>query len=80
MVYFSKFAEEKFFVLARHRVRVARTTVERIMEAPEHRRKTGDNLFFVDGPTVRQRALRVAYVEEKEGMRRVITFYPVFKE
>lgn len=70
MIYFTKYANNKFEILNKHKVYFRREEVEETVSAPDNLRKSGKNYFaHKDG---------VGVVYEKEwGEIKVISFYPV---
>lgn len=70
MIYFTKYANNKFELLNKHKVYFRKEQIEEAVGAPEKLKRKGKNYFaHKDG---------VGVVYEKEGGEiKVITFYPV---
>lgn len=70
MLYFTKYANNKFELLNKHKVYFRKEQIEDAVGAPEKLKKKGKNYFaHKDG---------VGVVYEKEGGEiKVITFYPI---
>ena len=73
MVYFTKYAEEKFEILQRHQVFFTKEMVKEAIEAPEKETRKGGYVF------AQKEGCRVVYKKDKEGIR-VFTFYPIKTE
>ena len=70
MIYFSKYAEQKFEILNRHKVFYTREQIEDAVNLPDKvRRRTG--FWFAQKENV-----KVVYKKDGEIIR-IITFYPV---
>ena len=70
MLYFTKYAENKFEILNRHKVYFTREQVEDAMAAPDKTgKKSGLSCAQKDG-------LKVVYKKEA-GVLKIITFYPI---
>lgn len=69
-MYFTKYAEQKFEILNKHKVYFRKEQIEEAAGAPEKLKRKGKNYFaHKDG---------VGVVYEKEGGEiRIITFYPI---
>ena len=70
MLYFTKYAENKFDILNKHKVFFTREQVEDAVFLPE---KLGRKAGFA---TARKDNLKVVYKKEA-GVIKIITFYPV---
>jgi len=70
MFYFTKYAENKFDILNKHKVYFTREQVEDAVSAPDKAGKKGKLL------TARKENIKVIYKKEAE-MIKIITFYPV---
>lgn len=70
MLFFTKYAEEKFTLLNRHRVFFTREQIEETLKLPDKTAKKGAYL------AARKDGLKVVYKKEGE-MLKIITFYPV---
>lgn len=70
MIYFTKYAENKFDILNKHKVYFTREQVEDTIKSPDKTGKKGKYLF------ARKDEIKVIYQKDGE-MIRVITFYPV---
>jgi len=70
MIYFTKYAEEKFTILNNHKVYFRKEQIESALNLPDKKGKIG-KLF-----TAEQKHIKVIY--QKEGdLKKVITFYPI---
>ena len=70
MLYFTKYANNKFDILNKHEVYFRREEVEDAVSAPDNLRKSGKNYFAHKD--------RVGVVYEKDGEEiKIITFYPI---
>lgn len=70
MIYFTKYAEEKFEILNKHKVYITREQVEGAVKSPDKLEKRGKYMAACrDG-------VEVIYKKEGEILR-VITFFPV---
>jgi DNA-directed RNA polymerase subunit F len=70
MIYFTKYAEQKFDILNAHKVYIRKEEIESILKAPEKSGKIS-KLF-----TAQSADIKVVY--QKEGsIKKVITFYPI---
>ena len=70
MLYFTKYAEEKFALLNRHRIFITREQIEETLKLPDKTAKKGAYL------SARKDGLKVVYKKES-GVVKVMTFYPV---
>jgi len=70
MLYFTKYAENKFDVLNRHKVFLTREQVEDAIACPDKTGKKGKLL------TAQKENLKVIYKKEAEVIK-IITFFPV---
>lgn len=70
MLRFTKYAEQKFEILNKHRVYLTREQVADAVAAPEKITKKGKYL------AARKEGVKVVYQKEN-GALKVITFYPV---
>lgn len=70
MIYFTKYAEQKFDILNKHKVYFTREQIEDTVKQPEKIRKKGSCL------AARKDEIKVVYRKEA-GVVKVITFYPV---
>jgi hypothetical protein len=73
MIYYTKYAEEKFDVLNKHKVYITREQIEDAIASPEKVTKKGSCL------AARKEGVKVVYKKEA-GVIKVITFYPVKHE
>lgn len=78
MILFTKYAQEKFDILERHKVFVTKEQVQEALTAPDSRGDVKAPLLFAQKNDDMKpgRALRVCY-KMSSGMINVITFYPV---
>ncbi|MBA4319842.1 MAG: hypothetical protein C0412_15700 [Flavobacterium sp.] len=70
MLYFTKYAEQKFDILNKHNVYFTREQIENIVNAPDKVGKKGKFL------TAQQKNIKIIYKKEGEIIK-VITFYPI---
>lgn len=70
MLYFTKYAEQKFEILNRHKVFFRREQVEDAVAAPD---ETGKHAGFL---TAKKDRLKVIYKKQGDVIK-IITFYPV---
>jgi hypothetical protein len=70
MIYFTKYSEQKFDILNKHKVFFTREMVEGTVNAPEKAERKG-KLHFVQSDGV-----KVVYRKEGEVIK-IITFFPV---
>ncbi len=75
MIRFTRHAERKFVVLARHGFRVTRDLVVQIVEEPELIDTKRLPLLIAQGQLDSRHVLRVVYREENDDQV-IITFYP----
>jgi len=72
---FTRHAEEKFNVLARHGWNISRDKVEETVQSSVILDYSRSPLVIAQSPLDENHVLRVVYKQE-EGIRVVITFYP----
>ncbi len=70
MLYFTNYANQKFEILNKHKVFLRKEEIEDAINNPEKTSKKG-NYFFASKDNIR------AVYDKREGVIRVITFYPV---
>ncbi len=70
MIYFTKYAEQKFDILNKHKVYFTKEQIEDCLKLPDKTGKKGKYL------TARKDEIKVIY-QKQDGVIRVITFYPV---
>ena len=70
MIYFTKYAEEKFDILNAHKVFIRKEEVERTIDAP-------DTLSKMNGLFAAQRSKIKVIYQKESNIKKVITFYPV---
>ncbi|MEA3398481.1 MAG: hypothetical protein U9R06_01925 [Patescibacteria group bacterium] len=70
MIYFTKYAEQKFEILNKYKVFFTREQIEDAIKLPDKINKKGNYL------AARKDRVKVVY-DKKGGMIRVITFYPI---
>ena len=70
MIYFTKYAEQKFNILNKHKVYFRREQIESAVNLPDKISKKGKYL------AARKDEVKVIYKKE-DGMIKIITFYPV---
>lgn len=70
MIYFTKYAEQKFDILNKHKVYFTREQIEDTVKLPDKVEKKGKYLG------ARKDGVKVVYKKEN-GVMKVVTFYPV---
>lgn len=70
MIYFTKYAEQKFDILNKHKVYFTREQIEDTIKLPDKTGKKGQYLF------AQKEGVKVVY-QKNDGVLRVVTFYPV---
>lgn len=70
MFYFTKYAEQKFDILNKHRVFFTKTDIKEVVKSPNEINKKGKYLI------VKKDNIKVVYLKENELIK-IITFYPV---
>ena len=70
MIYFTKYAEQKFDILNKHKVYFTKEQIEDTLKLPDKIGKKGKYL------TARKDEIKVIH-QKTDGVIRVITFYPV---
>ncbi len=70
MIYFTKYAEQKFDILNKHKVYFTKEQIEDCLKLPDKTSKKGKYL------TALKDEIKVIYQKE-DGMIKVITFYPI---
>jgi predicted PolB exonuclease-like 3'-5' exonuclease len=70
MFYFTKYAEQKFDILNKHKVYFTREQIEDTVAAPDKAGKKGKLL------TAQKENVKVIYKKE-EGVLKIITFFPI---
>ena len=70
MLYFTKYANEKFDILNKHKVYFTREQIEDAVNAPDKTGKKGKLL------TAQKEDIKVIYRKE-ENILKIITFFPV---
>ena len=70
MIYFTKYAEQKFNILNKHKVYFTREQIEDVVKLPDKISKKGKYL------AARKDNVKTIYKKEN-GVIRVITFFPV---
>jgi len=73
MIYFTKYAEQKFEILNKYKVFFTREQIEDAVAAPDKISKKGKYL------AARRDGIKVVYSKQQENIR-IITFYPVKQE
>ena len=74
-IYFTKYANDKFGILARHRCVLERAQVEEAVVAADAVNESRAPLFVAEKSIDKKRALKVVYKKEA-GVVKIITFYP----
>lgn len=75
MIYFTKYANDKFGILADHRCVVGRSQVEETVKVPDSVDESRAPLFVARKSIDEKRVLKVVYKKEA-GVFKIITFYP----
>lgn len=70
MIYFTKYAENKFEILNKYKVFFTREQIEDTIKTPDQIKKKGNYL------AARKENVKVVY-SKQAGVIKVITFYPV---
>ena len=70
MIYFTKYAENKFELLNKYKIFFTKEQIEDVVKIPEKISKKGKYL------AARKEEVKVVYKKE-DGMIKIITFYPV---
>ena len=70
MIYFTSYANQKFEILNKHKVFFRKEEIEDVIKNPDKTTKKGNYL------SVRKDGIKVVY-DKREGVARVITFYPI---
>jgi hypothetical protein len=70
MIYFTKYSEQKFDILNRHKVFFTREMVEETVKMPDNVRRKGKFYY------AQKDGMKVAYRKERDILK-VLTFYPV---
>lgn len=70
MLYFTKYAEQKFDILNKHKVYLTREQVEEAVSVPD---KQGKRVGLL---TAERDGIKVLYKKEA-GVTKIITFYPI---
>lgn len=73
MIYYTKYAEEKFDILHQYGVYFTKEQIEETVAAPEKITKKGSH------QAARKDGLKVVYKKEHDCIK-IITFYPVKKD
>jgi len=70
MPYFTKYAEEKFQILNKHKVYFTREQIEDVIKLPSESGKNGNYFYCIkDGIKV--------ILRKEQGINKIITFFPV---
>ena len=78
IIYFTKYAEDKFGILASHGCVIERARVEEAVKAPDAVDESKVPLFTARKDFDEKRLLKVVYKKEA-GAAKIITFYPAIK-
>lgn len=70
MIYFTKYAEQKFDILNKHKIYFTKEQIEDTLKLPDKIGKKGKY------STARKDNVKVVY-QKSDGAMRVITFYPI---
>jgi len=70
MIYFTKYSENKFDILNKHKVYFTKEQIEECLKLPDKTRKKGKYL------TARKEGIKVVFTKE-DGLNKIITFFPV---
>lgn len=70
MIYFTKYSEQKFDILNKHKVYFTREDVLNTIKVPDKIKKKGKNFIYLrDGMAV--------ILKNEEEITKIITFYPI---
>lgn len=72
MIYFTKYAEEKFDILNKYKIYYTREQIEGVILTAEKIEKKDQHIF------AEKEGIKVVYREEDE-FKKIITFYPIKK-
>ncbi len=72
MIHFTKYSEEKFNILNKHKVYFTKEMIEETIKSPTKEEKKG-KFFFMEKDGCR------VICDKEEGVTRVLTFYPFKK-
>ena len=75
MIYFTRHAQNKFFILQKHGIFISKNQVKRTIENPEHIDYSRLPLLIAQSRIDTSHILRVVYKQESDA-KKVITFYP----
>ena len=78
MIYYTKYAKEKFSVLQEHKFSLTKEDIESVLRMSESVRKFDKKLWLAEGRYSDEYNLRVIF-EKDSSAKKVITFYPVKK-
>lgn len=78
MIYYTKYAEEKFNVLREHKFSLTKEDIDKIITAPEKIKRFDKKLLQADGRYSDEYNVRVIFKREN-NTKKIITFYPVRK-
>ncbi len=78
-ILFTKHADEKFEILERHGILIAKDLVERIVRNPRAIDYSRKPLLIAQGSFNKRLVLRVVYSQAQDTIK-IITFYPGRKE
>jgi len=70
MIYFTKYAEEKFLILNKHKLYFTREQIEDVIGSPNKIRRNGE--YF----SCEKDGIKVI-LRKENGIERVITFFPI---
>ena len=79
IIYFTKYAKDKFGILADHGCVIKRARVEEAVKTPDFTDDSKAPLFSAQKDFDEKRLLKVVYKKES-GAVKIITFYPIFKD
>ena len=70
MLYFTKYAENKFDILNKHKVFITKEQVEGVVSLPDKTRRKGKNYFST------REGVEVIWKKEADIIK-ILTFYPI---
>ena len=70
MIYFTKYATQKFDILKAHGLNWDKEMIEKVLQQPERTEEKGNNL------TAEKDNIKVVYKQNKNDVT-IITFYPI---
>ena len=76
IIHYTKYAEEKFYILQKHGRQILKEDITAIVKIPENaHEKRG--YWYVDGALPPEDECWEVVYKKEEGVLRIITFYPI---